>query len=84
MADLIFYTNPQSRGRIVRWMIEEVGQPYGTEIIQYDQLKNERYLAVNPMGELMMATPAIAPNAIILRTQHQLVAVSESAAPPSR
>ena len=41
-------------------------------------------LAVNPMGELMMATPAVAPNAIILRTQHQLVAVSESVAPPSR
>jgi len=29
MADeLIFYTNPQSRGRIVRWMLEEIGQPY--------------------------------------------------------
>ena len=32
MADLIFYTNPQSRGQIVRWMLEEVGQPYETEI----------------------------------------------------
>src|SRR6201996_2431914 len=52
MADLIFYTNPQSRGRIVRWMLEEAGQPYETEIIQYDQLKNERYLAVNPMGKV--------------------------------
>ncbi len=52
MADLIFYTNPQSRGRIVRWMLEEVGQPYDTEIIQYDQLKTERYLAVNPMGKI--------------------------------
>ena len=52
MADLIFYTNPQSRGRIVRWMLEEVGQPYDTEIIQYDDLKNERYLAVNPMGKI--------------------------------
>jgi glutathione S-transferase len=52
MADLIFYTNPQSRGRIVRWMLEEVGQPYETEIIQYDQLKGERYLAVNPMGKV--------------------------------
>ena len=27
MAELIFYTNPQSRGRIVRWMLEEVGAP---------------------------------------------------------
>jgi glutathione S-transferase len=52
MADLIFYTNPQSRGRIVRWMLEELGQPYETEIIPYDQLKSERYLAVNPMGKL--------------------------------
>lgn len=52
MADLTFYTNPQSRGRIVRWMLEEVGQPYDTEIIQYDQLKTERYLAVNPMGKI--------------------------------
>lgn len=52
MADLIFYTNPQSRGRIVRWMLEEVGQPYETEVIPYDQLKSERYLAVNPMGKV--------------------------------
>jgi len=52
MADLIFYTNPQSRGRIVRWMLEEVGQPYETEVIPYDQLKNERYLAINPMGKV--------------------------------
>lgn len=22
------YTNPMSRGRIVRWMLEEIGQPY--------------------------------------------------------
>ena len=52
MADLIFYTNPQSRGRIVRWMLEEVGQPYETEIIAYDRLKDARYLAVNPMGKV--------------------------------
>src|SRR6476619_5748658 len=52
MADLVFYTNPQSRGRIVRWMLEEVGQPYETEVIPYDQLKSERYLAVNPMGKV--------------------------------
>ena len=52
MAELNFYTNPQSRGRIVRWMLEEVGQPYETEIIPYDQLKSERYLSVNPMGKV--------------------------------
>jgi glutathione S-transferase len=58
MADLIFYTNPQSRGRIIRWMLEEIGQPYDTEIIPYDQIKGERYLAVNPMGKV----PAIKHN----------------------
>lgn len=52
MADLIFYTNPQSRGRIIRWMLEEVGVPYETQIVPYDQLKSEAYLAVNPMGKL--------------------------------
>ena len=58
MADLIFYHNPQSRGRIVRWMLEEVGQPYETEIIPYDQLKTERYLAIHPLGKI----PAIKHN----------------------
>ena len=52
MADLIFYTNPQSRGRIVRWMLEEVGQPYETEIVSYERMKDESYLAVNPMGKV--------------------------------
>ncbi len=27
MSELIFYTNPMSRGRIARWMLEEVGAP---------------------------------------------------------
>jgi glutathione S-transferase len=51
--DLIFYTNPQSRGRIVRWMLEEVGQPYRTEILDYaTTLKGPEYLAINPMGKI--------------------------------
>lgn len=51
--DLVFYTNPQSRGRIVRWMLEEVGQPYRTELLQYaDSMKAPAYLAVNPMGKV--------------------------------
>ena len=52
MAHLKFYTNPQSRGRIVRWMLEEIGEPYETEIIPYDQIKGADYLAVNPMGKV--------------------------------
>ena len=29
-ATLTLYTNPQSRGRTARWMLEEIGQPYDT------------------------------------------------------
>ena len=36
MADaLVFYTSPMSRGRIVRWMLEEVGQPYETVLLDF-------------------------------------------------
>lgn len=52
MADLVFYTNPQSRGRIVRWILEELGAPYETEIVRYEDLKGADYLAVNPMGKV--------------------------------
>ena len=52
MADIIFYTNPQSRGRIARWMLEEVGASYDTQIIPYDGMKDESFLAVNPMGKV--------------------------------
>ena len=52
MTDLIFYTNPQSRGRIVRWMLEEVGEPYDTEIIDYSDLNSDNYRAVNPMAKV--------------------------------
>ena len=51
--DLIFYTNPMSRGRIVRWMLEEVGEPYQTQIMDYaTTLKGADYLAINPMGKV--------------------------------
>lgn len=52
MADLTFYTNPMSRGRIIRWMLEEVGQPYDTQIIDYAKIKDPSYLAINPMGKV--------------------------------
>lgn len=54
MADeLVFYTNPQSRAQIVRWMLEEVGQPYRTEVVEYaSSMKAPQYLAINPMGKV--------------------------------
>lgn len=50
--DLIFYTNPQSRGRIARWMLEETGASYRAEIVDYATMKAPDYLAVNPMGKV--------------------------------
>ena len=65
---LTFYTNPMSRGRIVRWMLEEVGEPYETVLLDYATgMKSPEYLAVNPMGKV----PAI---------RHGEVVVTEAAA----
>ncbi len=50
---LTLYTNPMSRGRIARWMLEEIGQPYETVVLDYDtSMKAPAYLAVNPMGKV--------------------------------
>ena len=52
-GDLVFYTNPMSRGRIARWMLEEVGVPYHTEVLEYGpMMKSAEYLAINPMGKV--------------------------------
>ena len=50
---LTLYTNPMSRGRIARWMLEEVSVPYNVKILGYaDSMKDPAYLAVNPMGKV--------------------------------
>jgi glutathione S-transferase len=51
--NLTFYTNPMSRGRIVRWMLEEIGEPYETVLLDYGTtMKAPEFLAVNPMGKV--------------------------------
>jgi glutathione S-transferase len=63
MADeIVFYTNPRSRGRMVRWMLEEVGHPYRTEIVDYATMKAPPYLAINPMGKV----PALRHGAMVI------------------
>jgi glutathione S-transferase len=54
MADeLVLYSNPMSRGRIARWMLEEIGQPYRTEVLGFGTtMKSAKYLSVNPMGKV--------------------------------
>jgi len=53
VTDLVLYTNPMSRGRIARWMLEEVGIPYRTEILHFGTtMKGDAYKSVNPMGKV--------------------------------
>jgi glutathione S-transferase len=55
--EIVFYTNPMSRGRIVRWMLEEVGQPYRTVVLDYGTtMKAPEYLSINPMGKVPALT----------------------------
>jgi len=55
--EIVFYTNPMSRGRIVRWMLEEVGRPYRTVVLDYGTtMKAPTYLAINPMGKVPAVT----------------------------
>jgi glutathione S-transferase len=56
-----------SRGRIARWMLEEIGEPYRTEILDFGSMRSPTYLSVNPMGKV----PAI---------RHGSVVVTEAAA----
>lgn len=62
MSDLVFYTNPNSRGGVVRWLLTELGfvdgKDYQTVILQYDStepntgMKSPEYLTINPMGKV--------------------------------
>ncbi len=52
-SEIVLYTNPMSRGRIARWMLEEVGQPYRAEVLDYaTSMKAAAYLSINPMGKV--------------------------------
>jgi len=82
MADeLVFYTNPMSRGRVVRWMLEEVGQPYRTEILDYGTtMKAPTYLAINPMGKV----PALRHGDVVITECAAICAYLADAFPAAR
>jgi glutathione S-transferase len=49
-AEIVFYTNPMSRGRTVRWMLEEIRAPYRVEVLEFGAtMKSPEFLAINPM-----------------------------------
>lgn len=50
---LTFYSHPMSRGRTVRWMLEECGARYDSVMLDYGtSMKAPDYMAINPMGKV--------------------------------
>jgi glutathione S-transferase len=64
MADITFYTNPMSRGRIVHYLLEELGVPYDMKILDFEkgEHKAPAYLKINPMGKV----PAIVHRGVVV------------------
>lgn len=75
---LVFYTNPMSRGRVARWMLEEAGVPYETRLLDYGTtMKAADYLAINPMGKV----PAIVHNGHVVTENAAICAYLADAFP---
>ena len=51
MADYTFFTNPMSRGQIVRWALHEAGADYHTELVDW-MAKPKAFTDANPMGKV--------------------------------
>ena len=57
MQKLTLYTNPHSRGGMVRWMLEECGADYDTVAVRFGaDMKAPAYRAINPMGKVPALT----------------------------
>lgn len=76
--ELVLYTNPMSRGRVARWMLEEIGAPYSVELLDYGTtMKAPAYLAINPMGKV----PAIRHNGKVVTENAAICAYLADAFP---
>ena len=53
-GQLTLYHAAPSRSSIVRWMLEEIGEPYDVHLLDLKTGENRQpgYLAVNPMGKV--------------------------------
>ncbi len=69
MAKLTLFHASPSRASIVRWMLEELGEPYDLHVLNLakEEQRTPDYLAINPMGKV----PAL---------RHGEVVVTEAAA----
>ena len=66
---LTLYHAIPSRSAVVRWMLEEIGEPYEVRLLNWESADNRKpeFLKVNPMGKV----PAL---------EHDGVVITESAA----
>lgn len=64
MSKLELYHAAPSRSSIVRWMLEELGQPYELHVLDLEKGENRQapYLSVNPMGKV----PALAHDGVVI------------------
>jgi glutathione S-transferase len=78
---LTLYSNPMSRGRIARWMLEETGAAYDTVMLDYaTTMKAAPYLSVNPMGKV----PAIVHNGNVVTECGAICAYLADAVPEAQ
>ncbi len=77
--DLIFYHNPRSRATMVHWMLEELGIPYKTVILDLEKGENRRpdFLKVNPMGKI----PTIVHHGVVITETAAIIAYLADAFP---
>jgi glutathione S-transferase len=54
MPHLTLYHGAPSRSSIVRWMLEEIGEPYDIHLLSLNKGENRapEYLVINPMGKV--------------------------------
>jgi glutathione S-transferase len=64
MAEITFYPNPMSRGRIVHRLREELGVPYEMKTLDFEKGEHKlpAYLKINPMGKV----PAIVHGGVVV------------------
>lgn len=80
MSDsIVFYTNPMSRGRVVHWMLEEVGAPYEVKLLDFAKAEHKKpdYVALNPMGKV----PAIVHRGVVVTEVAAILAYLADAFP---
>jgi len=77
--ELVFYGNPRSRAQMVHFMLEELGVPYRTVVLDFENGENRKpdYLAINPMGKV----PAITHRGVTVTETGAIIAYLADAFP---